>query len=62
VKNKYKMEIFLSKKIIRFLKEFFLGKISTYLDFDFSSSDENFKDMVYGWFSIIFHRLLIDFA
>ncbi len=54
------MEIFLSKKIIRFKKEFFWEKL--YLDFDFSSSDENFKDMVYGWFSIIFHRLLIHFA
>jgi hypothetical protein len=56
------MEIFLSKKPIRFQKEVFLGKISSYLDFNFSSSDENFKDMVYGWFSMIFHRLLIDFA
>ncbi len=26
------------------------------------SSDKNFEKLVNGWFSIIFHRLLIDFA
>jgi hypothetical protein len=26
------------------------------------SNDENFEKLVYGWFFIIFHKLLIDFA
>jgi hypothetical protein len=27
-----------------------------------NSNDQNFKELVYGWFFIIFHKLLIDFA
>jgi hypothetical protein len=31
-------------------------------DFTPYSSDENFEELVCGWFFIIFHRFLIDFA
>ncbi len=27
-----------------------------------NSNDQNFKELVYGWFFIIFHKLLTDFA
>jgi len=40
---------------VSIFKRFYQGCISY-------SSDENFGELLYGWFFIIFHRLLIDFA
>jgi hypothetical protein len=33
-----------------------------YVNVKFNSSDKNFEELVYGQFSIIFHRFFIDFA
>jgi hypothetical protein len=33
-----------------------------YVNIKFNSSEKNLEELVYGWFFIIFHRFLIDFA
>jgi hypothetical protein len=44
--------------IVLVLKSFIIRINIQYL----YSNDENFKELIYGWFFVIFHRLLIDFA